>query len=105
MFFFFSPDKITVQWYFIVGTVLAVTVLASIVLYLWKRRFAGTYIQAPVNGFAVLTEVVENHQNVHKSNLNNQNNFILPTSSHFLLVLDSTAYFAYFLGRYHHNKI
>ncbi|XP_067025669.1 hemicentin-1-like [Acropora muricata] len=35
-------DKITVQWYVIVGLVLAVTVLASILLYLWKRRFAGT---------------------------------------------------------------
>ncbi|XP_067030890.1 tyrosine kinase receptor Cad96Ca-like [Acropora muricata] len=35
--------KTTVQWYFIVGPLLAVTVLAFIVLYLWKRRIGGTY--------------------------------------------------------------
>ena len=40
--FFFSA-KTTVQWYFIVGPLLAVTVLAFIVLCLWKRRIAGTY--------------------------------------------------------------
>ncbi|XP_044176851.1 fibroblast growth factor receptor 3-like isoform X1 [Acropora millepora] len=34
-------DKTTVQWYFIVGPSLAVTVLAFIVLYLRKRRIAG----------------------------------------------------------------
>ncbi|XP_044167200.1 tyrosine kinase receptor Cad96Ca-like isoform X3 [Acropora millepora] len=33
--------KTTVQWYFIVGPLLAVTVLAFVVLYLWKRRIAG----------------------------------------------------------------
>ncbi|XP_044169403.1 vascular endothelial growth factor receptor 3-like [Acropora millepora] len=33
--------KTTVQWYFIVGPLFAVTVLAFIVLYLWKRRIAG----------------------------------------------------------------
>ena len=37
---FFSA-KTTVQWYFIVGPLLAVTVLAFVVLYLWKRRIAG----------------------------------------------------------------
>ena len=40
--FVFSA-KATVQWYFIVGPLLAVTVLAFIVLYLRKRRSAGTY--------------------------------------------------------------
>ncbi|XP_067023938.1 probable oxidoreductase PXDNL [Acropora muricata] len=35
--------KTTVQWYFIVGPLLAVTVLAFIVLYLRKRRIGGTY--------------------------------------------------------------
>ena len=40
--FVFSAQA-TVQWYFIVGPLLAVTVLAFIVLYLWKRRSAGTY--------------------------------------------------------------
>ena len=34
--------KTTVQWYFIVGPLLAVTVLAFVLLYLWKRRIAGT---------------------------------------------------------------
>ncbi|XP_044176852.1 tyrosine kinase receptor Cad96Ca-like isoform X2 [Acropora millepora] len=34
-------DKTNVQWYFIVGPSLAVTVLAFIVLYLRKRRIAG----------------------------------------------------------------
>ncbi|XP_044166492.1 receptor-like tyrosine-protein kinase kin-16 [Acropora millepora] len=33
--------KTTIQWYFIVGPLLAVTVLAFIVLYLWKRRIGG----------------------------------------------------------------
>ncbi|XP_044168304.1 tyrosine kinase receptor Cad96Ca-like [Acropora millepora] len=33
--------KTTVQWYFIVGPLLAVTVLAFVLLYLWKRRIAG----------------------------------------------------------------
>ncbi|XP_015769364.1 PREDICTED: hemicentin-2-like [Acropora digitifera] len=32
--------KTTVQWYFIVGPLLAVTVLAFVVLYLWTRRIA-----------------------------------------------------------------
>ncbi|XP_067024039.1 neural cell adhesion molecule 1-like [Acropora muricata] len=32
--------KATVQWYFIVGPLLPVTVLAFVVLYLWKRRIA-----------------------------------------------------------------
>ncbi|XP_067023882.1 contactin-5-like [Acropora muricata] len=36
--------KTTVQWYVIVGPVLTITVLASIALYLWKRRIAGRYI-------------------------------------------------------------
>ncbi|KAK2556118.1 Hemicentin-2 [Acropora cervicornis] len=36
-------DKTTVQWYFLVGPLFAVTVLAFVVLYLWKRRIAGTY--------------------------------------------------------------
>ena len=40
--FFFSA-KTTVQWYFIVGPLLAVTVLAFIFVKLWKRRIAGTY--------------------------------------------------------------
>ena len=40
--FFFSAVT-GVQWYFIVSPLLAVTVLAFIVLYLWKRRIAGTY--------------------------------------------------------------
>ena len=40
--FVFSAQA-TVHWYFIVGPLLAVTVLAFIVLYLWKRRSAGTY--------------------------------------------------------------
>ena len=40
--FVFSA-KTTVQWYFIIGSLFAVAVLASIVLYLWKRRIAGTY--------------------------------------------------------------
>ena len=40
--FVFSA-KTTVQWYFIVGPLLAVTVLVFIVLKLWKRRIAGTY--------------------------------------------------------------
>ena len=35
--------KTTVQWYFIVGPLVAVTVLAFIALYLWKRRIVGTY--------------------------------------------------------------
>ncbi|XP_067023906.1 inactive tyrosine-protein kinase 7-like [Acropora muricata] len=35
--------KTTVQWYLIVGPLLAVTVLAFTVLYLWKRRIAGTH--------------------------------------------------------------
>ena len=39
--FVFSA-KTTVQWYFIVGPLLAATVLAFVVLYLWKRRIAGT---------------------------------------------------------------
>ena len=43
LFVFFFSDKTTVQWYFIVGPSLAVTVLAFIVLYLRKRRIAGTY--------------------------------------------------------------
>ncbi|XP_044176855.1 tyrosine kinase receptor Cad96Ca-like isoform X3 [Acropora millepora] len=34
-------DKTTVQWYFIVGPLLAAAVLAFVVLYLWKRRIAG----------------------------------------------------------------
>ncbi|XP_067024043.1 peroxidasin homolog [Acropora muricata] len=34
--------KTTVQWYFIVGPLLAVTVLAFVAWYLWKRRIAGT---------------------------------------------------------------
>ncbi|XP_044172197.1 peroxidasin homolog [Acropora millepora] len=38
-----ANSKATVQWYFIVGPLLAVTVLAFIVLYLWKRRSAGTH--------------------------------------------------------------
>ena len=47
LFFYFSfvlslSAKTTVQWYFIVGPLLAVTVLAFVVLYLWKRRIAGT---------------------------------------------------------------
>ncbi|XP_044180580.1 hemicentin-1-like isoform X2 [Acropora millepora] len=47
----------TVQWYFIVGPLLAVTVLASIAFYLWKRRIAGTHTQPPVNEVAFLTQV------------------------------------------------
>ena len=43
LFFFFFSDKTTVEWYFIVGPFLAVTVLAFIALHLWKRRTAGTY--------------------------------------------------------------
>ena len=41
VFFFFSA-RATVQWYLIVGPLLAVAVLAFMVLYLWKRRIAGT---------------------------------------------------------------
>ena len=41
-FCFVFSGKTTVQWYFIVGPLLAVTVLAFAVLYLWKRRIAGT---------------------------------------------------------------
>ena len=40
-FCFVFSAKTTVQWYFIVGPLLAVTVLAFVVLYLWKRRIAG----------------------------------------------------------------
>ena len=36
-------DKTTVQWYIIVGPLLAVTVLALIAFYLWKRRVGGTH--------------------------------------------------------------
>ena len=43
LFVFFFSAKTTVQWYFIVGPLLAVTVLAFIVLYLRKRRIGGTY--------------------------------------------------------------
>ena len=43
VFCFFFSAKTTVQWYFIVGPLLAVTVLAFIALYLWKRRIGGTY--------------------------------------------------------------
>ena len=42
LFYFVFSAKTTVQWYFIVGPLLAVTVLAFVVLYLWKRRIAGT---------------------------------------------------------------
>ena len=42
LFCFVFSAKTTVQWYFIVGPLLAVTVLAFVVLYLWKRRIAGT---------------------------------------------------------------
>ena len=45
-FLFFFSDKTTVQWYFIVGPSLAVTVLAFIILYLRKRRIAGIYTWA-----------------------------------------------------------
>ncbi|XP_015766201.1 PREDICTED: junctional adhesion molecule A-like [Acropora digitifera] len=38
-----APAAPAVQWYVIAGPVLAVTVLASIALHLWKRRIAGTY--------------------------------------------------------------
>ena len=41
-FVLFFSAKTTVQWYFIAGPLLAVTVLAFVVLYLWKRRIAGT---------------------------------------------------------------
>ncbi|KAK2556020.1 Hemicentin-2 [Acropora cervicornis] len=41
-------DKTTVQWYFIVGPLLAVAVLAFVVLYLWKRRIAGTYTSSNI---------------------------------------------------------
>ncbi|XP_044167766.1 fibroblast growth factor receptor 1-like, partial [Acropora millepora] len=36
-----APAAPAVQWYVIAGPVLAVTVLASIALHLWKRRIAG----------------------------------------------------------------
>ena len=42
LFCFLFSALTTVQWYFIVGPLLAVTVLAFVVLYLWKRRIAGT---------------------------------------------------------------
>ena len=42
-FLFFFAAKTTLQWYFIVGPLLAVTVLSFMVLCLWKRRIAGTY--------------------------------------------------------------
>ena len=41
VFVLFFSAKTTVQWYFIVGPLLAVTVLAFVVLYLWKRRITG----------------------------------------------------------------
>ena len=41
LFCFVFSAKTTVQWYFIVGPLLAVTVLAFVLLYLWKRRIAG----------------------------------------------------------------
>jgi len=53
---FFSAEAI-VQWYFIVGPLLAATVLAFIAFYLWKRRIAGRYTQPPLNEFALLTQV------------------------------------------------
>ena len=42
LFVFFFSAKTTVQWYLIVGPLLAVAVLAFVVLYLKKRRIAGT---------------------------------------------------------------
>ncbi|XP_015769797.1 PREDICTED: vascular endothelial growth factor receptor 1-like [Acropora digitifera] len=48
--------KTTVQWYVIVGSVLTITVLASIALYLWKRRIAGRYICT-----IIPTDVKEEH--------------------------------------------
>ncbi|XP_067025673.1 inactive tyrosine-protein kinase 7-like [Acropora muricata] len=51
-------DKTTVQWYFIVGPAVAGTVLASIVLYFWKRRFAGKRERPTDDGEALEMEAL-----------------------------------------------
>ena len=79
VFFFVFSDKTTVQWYFIVGPLLAVTVLAFVVLYLWKRRIAGTYTSS--NVLCILNAISQwKTPNMHSSDYNKQHKYIFLTT-------------------------
>ena len=96
LFVFFS-DKTTVQWYFIVGPSLAITVLAFIVFYLRKRRIAGTYTS--FNKFFCILNASSRWKtpNMHYSDTRKQHNFILVTTpilkGEIRLSFDSNDYF------------
>ena len=77
LFCFLFSAKATIRWYFIVGPLLAVTVLAFIALKLWKRRIAGTYTSCYkciwINNAISQSKTPNMHYNHYKK----QHNFIL----------------------------
>ena len=81
LFFVFSfSAKTTVQWYFIVGPLLAVTVLAFIVLYLWKRRSAGIHTTSDKYICILSTRSQWKTPNIYYSDYKKPHNYILVTS-------------------------
>ena len=78
LFCLFFSDKTTVQWYFIVSPLFAVTVLAFVILYLWKRRIAGTYTS--FNKFFCILNASSRWKKpniMHHSDKKKQHNYIL----------------------------
>ena len=105
-FLFFSAKK-TVQWYFIVGPLLAVVVLAFIVFCLWKKGIACTYTTSD-KGICILDTNSYKHQTYIIYILIVRNHTALfcsqYSSDHFLLTVNFI-FSSFFIHEDYHNKI